>query len=56
MICVNATFRRWVQSRAMSHTATPFDADALSRSVPRYTSYPTAPHFSGDFAPYTNLH
>ena len=37
----------------MTHTTTPFDADALSRSVPRYTSYPTAPHFSGDFAPET---
>ena len=33
--------------------ASPFDADALSRSVPRYTSYPTAPHFSGDFSPET---
>ncbi|HUS55572.1 MAG TPA: oxygen-independent coproporphyrinogen III oxidase [Thermohalobaculum sp.] len=32
------------------HTASPFDADALSRSVPRYTSYPTAPHFDGDFS------
>ena len=28
----------------------PFDADALSRAVPRYTSYPTAPHFDGDFS------
>ncbi len=37
----------------MTHIATLFDADALSRSVPRYTSYPTAPHFSGDFAPET---
>jgi len=25
---------------------TPFDPAALERSVPRYTSYPTAPHFS----------
>ncbi|MCH8953379.1 MAG: oxygen-independent coproporphyrinogen III oxidase [Proteobacteria bacterium] len=37
----------------MTQTASPFDADALSRSVPRYTSYPTAPHFSADFAPET---
>ena len=53
LICVNATIGRWVQYRAMTQTASPFDADALSRSVPRYTSYPTAPHFSGDFAPET---
>ena len=53
LICVNATIGRWVQYRAMTQTASPFDADALSRSVPRYTSYPTAPHFSADFAPET---
>jgi len=29
----------------------PFDASALARSVPRYTSYPTAPHFASDFDP-----
>jgi len=29
----------------MSHV-TAFDTDALERSVPRYTSYPTAPHFT----------
>ena len=39
----------------MTSMASPFDADALTRSVPRYTSYPTAPHFrtemtSGDYA------
>ena len=37
----------------MTQTTSPFDADALSRSVPRYTSYPTAPHFSGEFDPKT---
>jgi len=37
----------------MTQTTSPFDADALSRSVPRYTSYPTAPHFSGNFSPET---
>ncbi|HSF95251.1 MAG TPA: oxygen-independent coproporphyrinogen III oxidase [Thermohalobaculum sp.] len=31
----------------MNEHTTPFDSDALTRSVPRYTSYPTAPHFSG---------
>jgi oxygen-independent coproporphyrinogen-3 oxidase len=37
----------------MTRTDTPFDSSALSRSVPRYTSYPTAPHFSSDFPPET---
>jgi oxygen-independent coproporphyrinogen-3 oxidase len=31
----------------MDTKPSPFDSDALTRSVPRYTSYPTAPHFSG---------
>ena len=30
----------------MSDPSSPFDAHALARTVPRYTSYPTAPHFS----------
>ena len=30
----------------MTVGSAPFDGDALSRGVPRYTSYPTAPHFS----------
>ena len=29
----------------MTYDPSPFGADALTRSVPRYTSYPTAPHF-----------
>ena len=37
----------------MNERPSPFDADALSRSVPRYTSYPTAPHFSGEIGPDT---
>jgi oxygen-independent coproporphyrinogen-3 oxidase len=53
LICVNAAFRHWTQCRAMTQSASPFDADALSRSVPRYTSYPTAPHFDGELQPDT---
>jgi len=34
----------------MTKAASPFDPDALQRSVPRYTSYPTAPHFVQDFS------
>jgi len=29
----------------------PFGAESLSRSVPRYTSYPTAPHFGAEVGP-----
>lgn len=32
----------------MVHSPSLFDPSALARSVPRYTSYPTAPHFSRD--------
>jgi oxygen-independent coproporphyrinogen-3 oxidase len=39
--------------KSSSFLASPFGPDALSRSVPRYTSYPTAPHFDGDFQPET---
>jgi oxygen-independent coproporphyrinogen-3 oxidase len=35
----------------MNEKPSPFDPDALSRSVPRYTSYPTAPHFSEAVGP-----
>jgi oxygen-independent coproporphyrinogen-3 oxidase len=35
----------------MNEKPSPFDPDALSRSVPRYTSYPTAPHFSEAIGP-----
>jgi oxygen-independent coproporphyrinogen-3 oxidase len=33
----------------MTERPTPFDPAALERAVPRYTSYPTAPHFRTDF-------
>ncbi len=46
----------WVNARAASQISigsmtrgahiTPFDPPALERAVPRYTSYPTQPHFS----------
>lgn len=42
-----------MQFAAMTQHPSPFDADALSRAVPRYTSYPTAPHFSADIGPET---
>ena len=32
----------------MTRTPSPFDSDALARAVPRYTSYPTAPHFHAE--------
>ena len=32
----------------MTQYVSPFTADALTRNVPRYTSYPTAPHFGDD--------
>lgn len=35
----------------MTCTGSPFDADALARAVPRYTSYPTAPHFHAEVGP-----
>jgi oxygen-independent coproporphyrinogen-3 oxidase len=53
LICVNAYWRHCGQCRRMTQQTSPFNADALTRSVPRYTSYPTAPHFSGEFAPET---
>lgn len=37
----------------MTRTSSPFDPSALARSVPRYTSYPTAPHFSAEIGPET---
>jgi oxygen-independent coproporphyrinogen-3 oxidase len=35
----------------MTDDTTPFDRGALERAVPRYTSYPTAPHFGDGFDP-----
>lgn len=35
----------------MEHAPSPFEDVALGRAVPRYTSYPTAPHFEDRFAP-----
>ncbi len=35
----------------MEQLATPFAPDALERAVPRYTSYPTAPHFRDGLDP-----
>src|SRR6056297_994886 len=35
----------------MTQTPSPFAAQALERTVPRYTSYPTAPHFKPGFEP-----
>jgi len=32
----------------MTDPVSPFGAESLSRSVPRYTSYPTAPHFGSE--------
>jgi len=37
----------------MTEPISPFDPEALTRSVPRYTSYPTAPHFSAEVGPDT---
>jgi len=37
------------QPRAMTQHPSPFAASALERAVPRYTSYPTAPHFKAGF-------
>lgn len=37
----------------MTRSPSLFDADALARTVPRYTSYPTAPHFSAEVGPET---
>jgi hypothetical protein len=37
----------------MPRTSSPFDPSALARSVPRFTSYPTAPHFSDEIGPET---
>ncbi|MEL7138004.1 MAG: oxygen-independent coproporphyrinogen III oxidase [Pseudomonadota bacterium] len=34
-------------------TQSPFSPAALERAVPRYTSYPTAPHFTADVGPAT---
>ncbi|MEO0620817.1 MAG: oxygen-independent coproporphyrinogen III oxidase [Pseudomonadota bacterium] len=35
----------------MEHDLSPFVPNALERAVPRYTSYPTAPHFRDGFEP-----
>ena len=35
----------------MTEQPSPFDPTALERAVPRYTSYPTAPHFEAGFEP-----
>jgi oxygen-independent coproporphyrinogen-3 oxidase len=53
LICINAADSWPAQFRRMTEKASPFDADALTRSVPRYTSYPTAPHFSAEVGPET---
>lgn len=37
--------------RPMEQLASPFAPDALERAVPRYTSYPTAPHFRDGLDP-----
>lgn len=37
----------------MISTSSPFDPSALESAVPRYTSYPTAPHFSAGVGPET---
>lgn len=37
----------------MEQASSPFDAEALSRAVPRYTSYPTVPHFQPEVGPET---
>ena len=55
LIYVNATKRHSAHGRLMKQSRSPFPAspfgpDSLSRSVPRYTSYPTAPHFDGGFS------
>jgi len=53
LIYVNAARNHGAQHAGMTDTSSPFDPSALTRSVPRYTSYPTAPHFSTDFGPGT---
>jgi oxygen-independent coproporphyrinogen-3 oxidase len=50
---VNAARQHRLHVHEMTRYNSPFAPDALSRSVPRYTSYPTAPHFDGDFNPET---
>jgi oxygen-independent coproporphyrinogen-3 oxidase len=53
LIYVNAARHRAAQLANMTITSSLFDPSALARSVPRYTSYPTAPHFSGEVGPET---
>jgi len=51
LIWVNAAARAPPQFSSMSQHPSPFDPSALQRAVPRYTSYPTAPHFRPGFEP-----
>jgi len=53
LICVNAVKYRAGYFVAMTSTSSPFEPSSLARSVPRYTSYPTAPHFSDGIGPKT---